>query len=51
MIIFDFNTPVTAKDDLNIIVADENNDGYSLIVTHSDVYEPIIKKQNLLCKD
>jgi len=51
MIIFDFNTPVTAKDDLNIIVADENSDGYSLIVIHSDFDEPIIKRQNLLCKD
>ena len=51
MIIFDFNTPVTAQDDLNIIVADENDDGYTLVVLHSSFEEPIIKRRNILCKD
>jgi len=51
MIIFDFNTPVTAQDDLNIIVADEQNDGYTLVVIHTAFEEPIIKRPNLLCKD
>ena len=51
MIIFDFNTPVTARDDLNIIVADEQDDGYTLVVIHSAFEEPIIKRPNLLCRD
>ena len=51
MIIFDFNTPVTAQDDLNILVADEQDDGFSLVVLHSSYEEPIIKRRNLLCKD
>ena len=51
MIIFDFNIPVTAATDMNIIVADEQDDGYKLVVIHGDYEEPIIKKANLLCKD
>ena len=51
MIIFDFNTPITAADDLNIIVVDEQDDGYGLVVMHTAFEEPIIKRPNLLCKD
>ena len=51
MIVFDFNTPITAQDDLNILVADEQDDGFSLVVLHSSYEEPIIKRRNLLCKD